>query len=71
MLYKKIVLKISGSCQENANSPPQWNSPWRVEGSYLSKIEVRQVRQQEEVVEGTLLQAEQTDLLYANANDLI
>ena len=29
------------------------------------------MRQQEEVVEGTLLQAEQTDLLYANAKDLI
>ena len=57
--------------KRNAISPPWWNPPWRGEGAYLTKTFSPQCVNKNSSERCCYVRSEQTDLLYANAKDLI
>ena len=57
--------------KRNAISPPWWNPPWRDEGAYLTKTFSPQCINKNSSERCCYVRSEQTDLVYANAKDLI
>ena len=57
--------------KRNAISPPWWNPPWCGEGAYLTKTFSPQCINKNSSERFCYVRSEQTDLVYANAKDLI
>ena len=57
--------------KRNAISPPWWNPPWCGEGAYLTKTFSPQCINKNSSERCCYVRSEQTDLVYANAKDLI
>ena len=69
-LISTIEQLILQGMQYIVESPPLWNPPWRGEGAYL-RCFGQSVKKESSSERRNYVRAERTDLLYANAKDLL